>query len=75
MLTDLSRDELLAYRSAQTMPADFDSFWGKTLAEAAEFGVDVRLAETPTPLTTITAYDVSTTIITPTYHIVSDTRR
>lgn len=58
MLTDLSRDELLAYRSAQTVPADFDSFWGKTLAEAAEHDVDVRLAEVPTALATITAYDV-----------------
>ena len=58
MLTDLSRDELLAYRSAQTMPADFDSFWAKTLAEAAEHDVDVRLAEVPTALATITAYDV-----------------
>ena len=58
MLTDLSRDELLAYRSAQTLPADFDSFWSKTLAEAAEHDVDVRLTEVPTPLATITAYDV-----------------
>jgi cephalosporin-C deacetylase len=59
MLTDLSRDELPAYRSSQTLPADFADFWAKTLAEANEFDIDVRLQEVPTGLATITAYDVT----------------
>jgi cephalosporin-C deacetylase len=59
VLTDMSRDELLAYRSSQTVPADFDAFWAKTLAEAAAHDLDVRLREVPTGLTTITAYDVT----------------
>jgi len=59
VLTDLSRDELPAYRSSQTMPADFDDFWAKTLAEANTHEIAVRLREVPTGLTTITAYDVT----------------
>lgn len=59
MLTDLTRDELPAYRSSQTLPADFDAFWAKTLAEANEHDIAVRLREVPTRLTTIAAYDVT----------------
>jgi cephalosporin-C deacetylase len=59
VLTDLSRDALPEYRSTQTMPADFDDFWAKTLAEANAHDIDVRLREVPTGLTTITAYDVT----------------
>lgn len=59
MLTDMSRDELAAYRSSQTLPADFDDFWAKTLAEANAHDIDVRLREVPTGLTTITTYDVT----------------
>jgi cephalosporin-C deacetylase len=59
VLTDLSGPELLAYRSAQTEPADFAAFWAATLAEAAGHDVGVRVEEVPTGLITITTYDVT----------------
>ncbi|MEU4235843.1 acetylxylan esterase [Actinoplanes sp. NPDC026619] len=59
MLTDLSPDDLATYRSAQVDPADFDSFWAQTLAEAAGHDIDVRLAEVATGLATIKVYDVT----------------
>jgi cephalosporin-C deacetylase len=59
VLTDLSLDELATYRSAQSEPPDFDDFWAKTLAAAAEHDIDVRLREVPTGLRTITTYDVT----------------
>ena len=59
MLTDLPYAELVAYRSSQTQPADFDRFWKQTLDEAAAHDVDVRMHEVPTGLTTITTYDVT----------------
>jgi cephalosporin-C deacetylase len=59
VLTDLSGPELLAYRSTQTVPPDFDEFWAATLAEAAGYDIDVRLTEVPTGLTTLTTYDVT----------------
>ena len=59
MLTDLSGPELLAYRSEQTEPADFDDFWTATLAEAAAHDLGVRRDLVPTRLTTIATYDVT----------------
>ncbi len=59
MLTDRPHDELIAYQSSQTQPADFDEFWKQTLDEAAGHDLDVRLEEVPTGLTTITTYDVT----------------
>ncbi|GAA3351237.1 acetylxylan esterase [Amorphoplanes nipponensis] len=59
MLTDLSGDELLAYRSTQTEPADFDDFWAKTLAEAAAHDLDVSVRPVDTGLTTVTTHDVT----------------
>lgn len=59
MLTDLSGPDLLAYRSAQTEPADFAGFWSATLAEAAGHDIGVRVREVPTGLVTITTYDVT----------------
>ncbi|MFC7273016.1 acetylxylan esterase [Paractinoplanes rhizophilus] len=59
MIVDLLPDQLAAYRSSQTAPADFDAFWAKTLAEAAGHDIDVRLREVATGLTTITTYDVT----------------
>lgn len=58
MLTDMPQPELLAYRSAQAQPADFDDFWAKTLADAASYDLDVRPAVVATPLTSVTTYDV-----------------
>nr|WP_203765569.1 acetylxylan esterase [Actinoplanes nipponensis] len=58
-MTDLSGDELLAYRSTQTEPADFDDFWAKTLAEAAAHDLDVSVRPVDTGLTTVTTHDVT----------------
>jgi cephalosporin-C deacetylase len=59
VLTDLDRAGLAAYTSAYRAPADFDEFWAKTLASAAEFELDPRIVEVRTPLTTIDVYDVT----------------
>jgi cephalosporin-C deacetylase len=45
MLTDLSEDELWAYRSTAAEPGDFDAFWRRTLDEAATYPLDVRATE------------------------------
>ncbi|HEY4018656.1 MAG TPA: acetylxylan esterase [Pseudonocardiaceae bacterium] len=59
MLTDLDRTGLAAYTSAYRAPADFDEFWAKTLAEAADFDLNPRIVEVATPLHTIDVYDVT----------------
>ncbi|GID31620.1 acetylxylan esterase [Paractinoplanes brasiliensis] len=59
MLTDLSPEQLATYRSSQTAPAGFDSFWAETLAEAAKHDIDVRLRGVTTHLKTISTYDVT----------------
>jgi cephalosporin-C deacetylase len=38
VLTDLDEEALAGYRSAQTLPADFDAFWADTLHAARERG-------------------------------------
>nr|WP_203810825.1 acetylxylan esterase [Actinoplanes tereljensis] len=58
-MTDLAPEQLATYRSSQVEPADFDDFWGGTLAEAAAHDIDVRLTEVATGLATITTYDVT----------------
>src|SRR4051794_12483394 len=58
MLTDLSGDALLSYRSSQALPADFADFWGETLAEAGRQDISVRLQVVPTLLTRITTGDL-----------------
>ncbi|WP_433303296.1 acetylxylan esterase [Actinoplanes sp. CA-030573] len=59
MLTDLSPEQLAAYRSTQTAPADFDDFWSSTLSAAKEHEIEVRLRKVTTGLKTIRTYDVS----------------
>lgn len=59
MLTDLDRAGLAAYTSAYRAPADFDEFWAKTLASAAQFELDPRIVAAETPLTTIDVFDVT----------------
>ena len=58
-LFDLSGDELRAYRSASTEPADFEAFWSKTLQEAREHDLDARFEPVDTGLTTVQVYDVT----------------
>jgi cephalosporin-C deacetylase len=59
MLTDLDEAGLRAYRSTYKAPADFDEFWRRTLDEAAEVPLDVRVEKVETGLRTIDVYDVT----------------
>ena len=59
MLTDLDEAGLWQYRSAYKAPADFDEFWQRTLDEAAEVPLDVRIEPVETGLRTIDVYDVT----------------
>jgi cephalosporin-C deacetylase len=59
MLVDLDEAGLWEYRSAYRAPADFDEFWQKTLAEAGEIPLDVRIEPVETGLRTIDVYDVT----------------
>ncbi|MEV8035213.1 acetylxylan esterase [Streptomyces sp. NPDC086182] len=58
-LFDLPLDELRTYRSASTEPADFDSFWAKTLQEAREHDLAARFERVEIPLKTVTVHDVT----------------
>ena len=58
MLTDLPEPELRRYAGSQDAPADFDSFWTGTLAEAAGHSLDVQVHQIETPLTAIDVFDV-----------------
>ncbi|MGW0769935.1 acetylxylan esterase [Streptomyces sp. NPDC002676] len=58
-LFDLPLDELREYRSASTEPADFDSFWGKTLQEAREHELAARFEPVEAGLATVRVYDVT----------------
>ncbi|MET9229218.1 acetylxylan esterase [Lentzea sp. NPDC003310] len=59
MLTDLDLEALWRYRSTYSKPADFDSFWDATLAEARSFALDVEAVPVDTPLRTLDVHDVS----------------
>jgi len=59
MLTDLDEAGLWEYRSTYKEPADFDEFWRRTLDEAADFPLDVRLERVETGLRIIEVYDVT----------------
>ncbi|MEU8586048.1 acetylxylan esterase [Streptomyces sp. NPDC048664] len=58
-LFDLPLDQLRAYRSASTEPADFDAFWSKTLQETREHDLDARFEPVDTGLRTVRVYDVT----------------
>ncbi len=59
MLTDLDEAGLWEYRSTYKAPPDFDEFWRRTLAEAAEIPLDVRTEVVETRLRTVEVYDVT----------------
>ncbi|RKS05304.1 cephalosporin-C deacetylase [Nocardiopsis sp. Huas11] len=58
-LFDLPLDELRAYTPERTEAADFDDFWSKTLAEAAEFDLAPEFTPADTSLTGVEVYDAS----------------
>ena len=59
MLTDLDEAGLWEYRSSYKAPVDFDEFWQRTLNEATEIPLDVRIERVDTNLQTIDVYDVT----------------
>jgi cephalosporin-C deacetylase len=59
MLFDLPLDQLKTYLPARTEPADFDSFWLATLAEARKTPLDVRFAPVQTPIKLLEFFDVT----------------
>lgn len=59
MLTDLSLDELRAYRSEYRAPVDFDAFWAATLAGQAQYALDLRVEPVTTALRTIDVFDLT----------------
>lgn len=57
--TDLTLDELRAYRSAAEVPADFDEFWDRTLAESRSAGGDVILVPAESPVSELVVEDLT----------------
>ncbi len=56
---DLPLSELVDYRPEIAIPADFDDFWRRTLAEARALGGAPIIERASTPLTTVEVYDVT----------------
>lgn len=56
---DLSLPELREYRPDVRVPADFDEFWQRTLAESRAVASEPVLSPHPTPLTTLDVVDVT----------------
>ncbi|AJE87527.1 acetyl xylan esterase [Streptomyces albus] len=57
--TDLPLDQLRAYRPSLPEPEDFDAFWEKTLAAAAEHELAARFEPVELPLPGVEVLDVS----------------
>ncbi|MFI2370786.1 acetylxylan esterase [Streptomyces sp. NPDC018833] len=58
-LFDLPLEELHRYRSSSAEPADFDTFWTKTLKEARAHDLSARFDRVETPLTSVEVHDVT----------------
>lgn len=58
-LFDMPVDQLRAYTSRTTEPADFDSYWDETIAEARVFPLDARFTPAENLLTVIDSFDVT----------------
>ncbi|SDC51139.1 acetylxylan esterase [Streptomyces prasinopilosus] len=58
-LTDLTLAECLALRPDLDEPADLDTFWDRTLAQARAAGGSARFTPVDTGLTQVTTYDVT----------------
>jgi cephalosporin-C deacetylase len=56
---DLNASELPAYRSSAIAPADFDSFWSSTLAEARQFPLNARFEPFDAALPLVEVFDVT----------------
>jgi cephalosporin-C deacetylase len=60
-LFDLPLDELWRHRPRVSPPADLDSFWQETLADARAVAAPAVTVRVETPLSGVTTYDVSFT--------------
>lgn len=58
-LFDLPIDELRTYRPDVAEPDDFDTFWDETLAEAAQFPLNVRSEKIDNRLSLVDSYDLT----------------
>lgn len=58
MYSDLPADQLAAYTSSQTRPADFGGFWSDTLAQAQAHPLNLTVTAEPTVLEAVDVYDV-----------------
>ncbi|MCA1218193.1 acetylxylan esterase [Streptomyces sp. 8L] len=58
-LFDMDLDQLRAYRSASEEPADFDSFWARTLEETRAHALDARFEPVDTGLSKVDVADVT----------------
>jgi len=59
MIFDLPLEQLQIYKPERSEPADFDSFWSRTLAEARSFPLDARFEAVETGLKLVEAFDVT----------------
>jgi cephalosporin-C deacetylase len=57
--TDLSYEELIAYRPSVAESTDFDAFWSETITETRSFDLNVELQQVNTPYRTVDIHDVS----------------
>lgn len=58
-LFDLPLEQLRSYTPDRDEPADFDDFWSRTLAEAAEFDLAAQFTPYDAPYAAVEVYDVS----------------
>ncbi|MFI6478377.1 acetylxylan esterase [Nonomuraea sp. NPDC050663] len=58
-LFDLPLERLREYRPERDEPADFDGFWARTLAEAAEHDLAAEFVPYDVPLANVEVYDAS----------------
>lgn len=56
---DLPHDQLQTYQPARTEPADFDAFWGATLAEARAHALAAQFEPLDAGLSTVETFDVT----------------
>lgn len=57
--SDLPLEQLEQYRPARNEPADFDTFWSQTLAEARAFPLNARFEAQENGLRLVEAFDVT----------------
>src|SRR4051794_41963276 len=58
-LFDLSLDQLRSYLPSRDEPADFDTFWQQTLADARQSPLDARFEPVDYGLSTVETFDVT----------------